>query len=150
MYIRPARLVVAAFVATLLYGLLLLAAFEPDVQTVAADVLVERRDDARAFLIADFVFIALYAILSPLAQRRFGRSLGAPFWPAMVAPWILAAAGVVDAVENVLLLSATDAVSEDAVRVAHALEIPKVILFVLGTLLSVLVLVRAVKTLRSS
>ena len=142
--------VLAAFVATLILGIVLLVAFEPDVQTAAASDLVARRDDARAFLIADYFFILLYAVLSPIVIWRFGRVVGGgspPTWISLGA-LLLIAAGLVDATENTLLLSATDSVSEDTVDAAHALEIPKVTLFVAGALLAVAVNFRAAKTLR--
>ena len=141
--------VLAMFVATLALGIVLLVAFDPDVQTIDAEELVARKDDARAFLIADYVFVTFYAILSPLAIWRFGRSLGGgtpPGWIKLTA-LLLMAAGVVDATENTLLLSATDSVSEDAVDAAHGLEIPKVALFVAGAALAVAVNIRAVKVL---
>ena len=140
---------VAAFAATLALGLVLLFAFEPDVQTIEAEDLVRREDDARGFLIADYLFIALYAVLSPIAQRRFGSALGRPGLGRLLrwAPLLMPAAGAVDAVENTLLLSATDSVYERTVDAAHALAVPKVVLFVAAALLSVGVLVRALRTL---
>ena len=138
-----ALFVVAAFAASLVMGLVLIVAFDADVQTIDAGELVERKDDARAFLIADYLFIVLYAIVSPIAQRRFGPT-GWLRW----APFLLAAAGVVDAAENTLLLTATDSISEDTVDAAHALALPKVVLFVAGALLAVGILVRAIRVLR--
>ena len=138
------------FTATLALGIVLLIAFEPEIQTIDADELVARSDDARAFLIADYVFVAFYAILSPLAIWRFGSALtggSPPGWIKLTA-LLLMAAGLVDATENTLLLSATDSESEGAVDAAHALEIPKVILFVSGTLLAIVANLRAVKALR--
>ena len=102
------------------------------------------------FLVADYLFIALYAILSPIAIWRFGSSINGgspPLWIKLAA-LLLLAAGVVDATENTLLFSATDAVSEDAVDAAHSLEIPKVTLFTAGTLLAIAVNARAVRGLR--
>ena len=145
-----ARAVLGLLAATLALGIVLLIAFEPEVQTIDATELVERSDDARAFLIADYLFIALYAVLSPIAIWRFGRALGGgtpPGWIKLTA-LLLAAAGIVDATENALLLSATGAVSEDAVDAAHALEIPKVGLFMLGAVLAVVANFRALQVLR--
>lgn len=122
-------------------------AFDPEVQTIGADILVERRDDARAFLIVDYLFIAVYAVLSPIAQLRFGHALGGLGRWLRLAPILLVAAGIVDAVENALLLSATDSVSEGTVETAHALAVPKVVLFVCAVLLSVGVLARAIRAL---
>lgn len=132
--------VLALFAATLLLGLVLLVFFDPEVQTVSSDELVARRNDARAFLIADYFFVLLYAVLSPIAIWRFARAL-----PAVL---LLAAAGVVDATENTLLLTATGTGSEGAVDAAHALELPKVALFVLGAVLALVVNVRAARVLR--
>jgi hypothetical protein len=136
--------------ATIALGIVLLVAFEPEVQTIDAGDLVARKDDARAFLIADYLFIAFYAVLSPLAIWRFGSSLAGgspPQWIKLTAV-LLAAAGLVDATENALLLSATGSVSEDAVDAAHALEIPKITLFVAGALLAVAANIRAARVLR--
>lgn len=140
------------FATTVVVGLLLLIAFEPDIQTIDADDLVSRKDDARAFLIADYVFVVLYAILSPLAIWRFGRALkpGSPPAWVMLAAVLLVAAGLVDATENTLLLSATDSVSEGAVDAAHALEVPKAILFISGAVFAIAVNVRAARVLRRS
>ena len=148
--IRPRALaVLAAFAASLALGIVLLIAFDPSVQTVSAEELVERRDDARAFLAADYFFVLLYAVVSPVAIWRFGGALpgGRPRWIAAAA-LLLVAAGLVDAIENTLLLSATDSVSEGAVDTAHALEIPKIGLFVAGLMLAIAANVRAVQTLR--
>ena len=135
-----AILVVALLVAALLLALLLLLAFDPEVQTIPAAELADRRDDARAFRIGDYVFVLLYAVLSPIAIWRFARAL-----PAVV---FLAAAGIVDATENTLLLSATGSVDEGAVDAAHALALPKFGLFAVGAVLALIVHFRAVRTLR--
>ena len=145
-----ARAVLGLLAATLALGIVLLIAFEPEVQTIDAAELVERSDDARAFLIADYFFIALYAVLSPIAIWRFGSALGAgtpPGWIKLTA-LLLIAAGIVDATENTLLLSATGSVSEDAVDAAHGLEIPKVGLFLVGAVLAVVANFRALQVLR--
>jgi hypothetical protein len=55
----------------------------------------------------------------------------------------------VDATENALLLSATGSPSEGAVDAAHALEVPKVSLFLAGAALAVVVNLRAAKALRA-
>ena len=138
--------VLVLFVATLVYGVFLGLAFEPDVQTIGAAELVERRDDARAFLIADYVFVLLYAVLSPMALWRFGSALDAGW--IRLAALVLAAAGLVDAAENTLLISSTGSVSEARVDAAHALEIPKIALFTVGALLALAANVRAVGVLR--
>jgi uncharacterized membrane protein len=142
--------VLAMFAASLTLGIVLLVAFEPEVQTIDAAELVARQDDARAFLIADYVFVIFYAVLSPIAIWRFGSVLGggsAPGWIKLTA-LLLVAAGLVDATENTLLLSASGSVSEGAVDAAHALEIQKVTLFAAGTVLAIFANVRAAKTLR--
>ena len=141
--------VLAAFGTTLLFGLALTVFFEPDVQQAGTAELVERQDDARSFFAADYVFIVLYALLSPIAIRRFGEVLqGDPPRRLTAAVLLLPLAGLVDATENALLLSATDAPSEGAVDFAHALAIPKIALFVAGAACAVAVVVRAVKELR--
>lgn len=116
------------FAATLALGIFLLIAFDSGVQQLDADELVADRDDARAFLIADYFFIALYAVLSPLAIWRFGTALGAARPTSIrLAPLFLAAGGLFDAIENTLLLSATGSVSEGAVDAAHAAAFPKML-----------------------
>jgi hypothetical protein len=144
--------VLGMFVVTLGIGVILLVAFEPEVQTIEAAELVARSDDARAFLIADYVFVISYAILSPLAIWRFGSAIAAgtpPGWMKLTA-LLLLAAGLVDATENTLLLSATGSVSEGAVDAAHGLEIPKVTLFVAGTALAIAANVRAARAFMAS
>ncbi len=108
---------------------------------MSAAELVEREDDARAFLIADYFLIALYSVVSPIAILRFGYLR----WVA----YVLVLAGMVDIIENTLLLMATDSVSEDTVDAAHALEIPKVLLFLAGALPALVVNWRAFRTLRA-
>jgi hypothetical protein len=151
-----AWLVVVCFALTLAYGLLLAFAFEPDVQEIDVAELVDRRGDARAFLIADLFFPLLYGLLSPIAQLRFGAALRGRGGPNESRPprWIIAAAlllagaGLFDLTENVLLLSATGSESQGTVDAAHTVAVPKVILFVAGALLALLVLARAVSVLR--
>ena len=146
---RRARAAVGIFLLSLAVGVTLLLAFEPEVQTVGPGELVERRAAARAFLLADFLFVALYAAVSSVAYWRFGAALSAgrpPPW-VIAAAVLLAGAGCFDAAENVLLLSATDSASPDTVDVAHALALPKIALFVGGTLLAILLQVRAVRVL---
>jgi len=152
---RNARLVLAAFLATLAYGLLLTIAFEPDVQQADAAELVDRADDARAFLIADLFFPLLFGLLVPLALLRFGASLsrregggsGPPRW-IVAAAASLAVSGIFDWAENALLLSATGSESEGAVDAAHLVAIPKIAFFVVGAALSLLALARAIGVLR--
>ena len=141
--------VIAAFGASVALGLVLLAFFEPDVQQANPGELVERQDDARSFFAADYVFILLYALLSPIAIRRFGEALpeGPPRW-LTAAVLLLPLAGLVDATENALLLSATGSPSEGAVDFAHALAIPKIALFVAGAACAVAAVVRAIRELR--
>lgn len=139
-----------AFAATVVAGLVLLAFFEPDVQQDDAGELLARKDDARAFLVADFFFIALYAVVSPLAQRRFIAALGdqAARW-MVLAPVLLALGGAFDALENVLLLFATGELRDGTVDAAHAVAVPKVVFFIGGALAAIALLVRAVKALRA-
>jgi hypothetical protein len=142
--------VLGLLIATLAMGIVLLVFFEPDVQGVGAQELVERKDDARAFLAGDYVFVLLYAVLSPLAIWRFGSALGdgdPAFWIELAAG-LLVAAGLVDLAENTLLITSTGSVSEGRVDAAQALEIPKVVLFTAGALATIAVNVRAAMTLR--
>lgn len=139
--------VLAAFGASLIVALILLVFFEPDVQTVSAEELYARRDDARAFLAGDFVFILLYGVVSPIVLWRFWRATGSR-WAAAAAV-LLACAAVVDVTEGVLLMSATDAVSEGAVDAAHGLEIPRVGLFVAGLVAAIVANVGAARLLRA-
>ena len=145
-----ARAVLIMFAVTLTMGIVLLVAFEPEVQTIDARELVARQSDAREFLVADYLFVVLYAVLSPIAIWRFGASIGPgspPLWIKLTA-FFLVAAGLVDATENTLLFSATDAVSEGAVDAAHSLEIPTIMLFTAGVLFAIAATVRAVRALR--
>jgi hypothetical protein len=144
-----AAAVVTVFAATIALGVVLLLAFDPEVQTIAAAELVVRSADARGFLIADYFFIVLYGVLSPIAIWRFGAQLregGAPGW-IRVGAVLLVSAGVVDATENTLLLAATGSISPDAVAAAHALAIPKVVLFVAGTIVAIAAVTRAIAVL---
>lgn len=144
-----AKAVAGTFGAALVLGIALLVFFEPDVQQADAAELVARQDDARAFFVADYVFILLYALASPFAISRFGAAYEEPNpWWLTAAVILLPLAGVVDATENALLLSASGSISPDTVDVAHALAVPKIALFVAGTACSIAVLVRAVRVLR--
>jgi uncharacterized membrane protein len=150
--IRPrAWWVAILFAATVVLGLVLLFAFDTDVQTIDADELVRRKDDARAFFAGDYVFVVLYAVLSPIAIWRFGAALtggSPPTWIKLSL--LLTAGGVFDAIENALLLSSTGSASQDRVDAAHAVAIPKTIFFVAGAVVSITALVRAVRVLRTS
>jgi hypothetical protein len=147
---RRAVRVIALFVATLALGIALLAFFATDIQDIDADELASRSGEARAFLVGDYVFVVLYAILSPIAILRFGSVLGSGTPPAWIrlAAICLAGAGVFDLTENTLLFAATSSASQGAVDAAHAVAIPKVALFVAGTLLAIAANVRAVQVLR--
>jgi hypothetical protein len=147
---RRAGPVLALFVATLAAGLLLLVLFDPDVQTLDASELAERRDEAREFLVADYVFVLLYAVASPIAIWRFGAALvgGTPPVWVRAAALALVAAGVCDAVQNALLFAASGSESQSAVDVAHAVSVPLMVLFIVGALLALAVNVRAVRALR--
>jgi hypothetical protein len=146
-----ALLVLVLFGATLAYGLLLLFAFDTDIQQINAPELADRSDDARAFLIADLFFPVFYGVLSPFVQLRFGAVLSSdnrpPGWIIATAA-LLAGAGLFDWAENVLLLIATGSGSQGPVDAAHAVAIPKIVLFVPGALLALFVLARAIKVLR--
>jgi hypothetical protein len=141
-----------SFAATLAVGILLVIAFDPDVQSIGAAELVARSDDARRFLIADYVFIFLYAVVSPIAIWRFGSAVGAgtpPPW-AKLAAALLVAGGIIDATENALLLSATGSLSTGAVDAAHDLKVPKLLLTAGGAVFAIVAVVRAVRILRAS
>lgn len=127
-----AWLVVACFVATLAFGLVLLLAFDSDIQQIDAAELVDRAGDARAFLIADLFFPLFYGLLTAVAQLRFGAALsrvegagdGRPPGWIVASAVLLVGAGIFDLAENVLLLTATGSESQGAVDVAHAVAIP--------------------------
>ena len=144
---RAAKWVIAAFAIALLASLALLAFFDVEVQTIDAQELAQRDGDARAFFAGDYVFIALYAVLGSWAQRRFAAFEPGPW---RLAPPLLLLGGVVDAVENTLLLLSTGSVHEGRVDAAHALMIPKMVLVTLGALLALLAVVRAVRVLRAA
>jgi hypothetical protein len=141
-----ALIVLGLFAASLVMGMVLLVAFDPSVQQDSASEIVTRSDDARAFLIADYVFIALYALASPIALWRFGSVLepGRPPW-IVAAALLLLAAGAVDATENALLLSATGSVSPDTVDTAHSLRVPKLALSGAGLVLTIVANVKALQ-----
>ena len=142
--------VAGALAATLVFGIVLAVAFEPEVQTVEAAELAVRESDARAFFAADYVFIALYAVLSPIMIWRYAAvALPGPPWWIVATVVLLPLAGLVDATENALLWSASGSLSPDTVDAAHALAIPKVALFLAGAIGSIATLVHAVGTLRS-
>jgi len=135
---------IAAVAATVAFGVLLLVAFDPGVEQLDARELVADSDDAEAFLIADLFYPLIYGGLLPLAMWRFG----AERW-AKVAALFLVAAGLMDWVENTLLLTATDSVSEGAVDAGHVAGIVNIGLFALGALPGLVLLIRAVQAVRS-
>lgn len=144
-----ANAVSTAIAATVGLGVVLVLFFDADVQQADPAELVARQDDARAFFVADFVFIALYALASPWTISRFGAALPGPNpWWLTAAVILLPLAGLVDATENAVLLSASGSVSPGAVDFAHALAIPKIALFVAGAACAIAVLVRAFRVLR--
>ena len=143
---------VGVIAATVVVGLVLLVAFEPGIQTLDADELVAERDDARAFLVPDFAFAVLYGFVAPVVHWRFGAALYGLVVPTWVkaAAALLALAGLVDLVENILLYSATDAVSEGAVDTAHAIKPVALVAFPIGAVLSLVLGWRAVQVLRGA
>ena len=146
-----AKAVLASLGATVLLGLLILLLFDVQVQTIDAEELRERRDDARAFFAADFVFVAVYAVLTPAALWRFGRGLARHGRTiALLAAGLLVAAGVVDAIENALLLAASGSGSQGSVDTAHGLAAPKVLLFVAGAALALATTWRALGVVRGA
>jgi hypothetical protein len=138
-----AKFLLWATAAVIAYGLLLLIAFNPDVEMLDAAELAES-DDAVPFLVADLFFPPLYGILLPLAMWRFS----AARW-ARIAALLLVVAGVVDWAENVLLLTATDSPSEGVVDAGHAAGWVNVGLFTAGALPGLVLLVRAIRALRA-
>jgi hypothetical protein len=138
-----AKFLLAAAAAVIAYALLLLIAFNPDVEMLDAAELAES-DDAASFLVADLFFPPVYGILLPLAMWRFS----AARW-ARIAALLLVVAGVVDWAENILLLTATDSPSEGAVDAGHAAGWVNVVLFTAGALPGLVLLVRAIRALRA-
>lgn len=143
-----ARAVVWTFVAALAMGVALLLFFDPEVQQHSARELL-RDDDANTFFAADFIFVLLYAVISPIAIWRYSQvaAAGNRGW-MRAAAIILPLAGLVDATENVLLWSAAGEFSPDAVDFAHSLVVPKLVFFLSGTVLSIYTLVYAIRALR--
>jgi hypothetical protein len=136
--------------AVLAFGIVLLTAFDPGVEMLDAEELVARSDDAQAFLIADYFYIVLYSLLLPATLWRFGESLGdagPPTW-VRAAALLFMAAGVVDLVENTLLITSTDSVSQGSVDAAHVAGWVNIVLFTAGALPGLLLLVRALGALR--
>ena len=137
----------AAVGAAFVYGIVLLLFFEVDVQQDTAAELVAHADDARSFLVADLFFPPIYALLVPLAALAFARrSYGGsePFW-LVAAAASLVIAGFCDWGENILLLAALDTESPNRVDAAHAIAIPKLAFFGLGTLGILALLWRAIR-----
>jgi hypothetical protein len=137
-----AKALIAATLTVVACGILLLVAFDPRVERLDPPELAES-DDANAFLIADLFFPVVYGALLPLAIWRFSRER----W-ASAAALLLAAAGLVDWVENTLLLTSTDAPSEGAVDAGHVAGWVNVVLFTAGALPGLVLLVRAVQAVR--
>ena len=138
----------AAVAAAVLYGLVLLFFFEVGVQQDSATELVARSDDARSFLVADLFFPPIYALLVPLAALAFARrdyGGGEPGWLKAAAA-SLVIAGLCDWGENILLLASLKTASPNRVDAAHAVAIPKLIFFALGTLGILVLLYRAIRT----
>jgi hypothetical protein len=147
---RRAAAVLALLLATVTVGIVLLVAFDTDVQTVNARELVQRGHDAREFFAGDYVFILLYAVLSPIALWRFGAGLGrSPRLWTWAGALLLVGAGLFDSTENALLLSATGSPSQGSVDAAHVVAVPKTVLFVLGALLVLAANARAIAVLRT-
>lgn len=134
-----AKTLVAASAAVIAYGLVLLIAFEPDVEMLDAGELAAS-DDAVPFLVADLFFPLVYGALLPLAIWRFAQER----W-AKAAALLLALAGLVDWLENVLLLTSTGSASEGAVDAGHVAGWVNVVLFTAGALPGLVLLARAVR-----
>ena len=137
----------AAVAAAVAYGVFLLLSFEVDVQQDSAADLVARDDDARSFLVADLFFPPIYGFLVPLAALAFARrSYGGaePIWVKAAAA-SLVIAGLCDWGENILLLASLETESPNRVDAAHAIAIPKLVFFGLGTLGMLALLYRAIR-----
>jgi hypothetical protein len=135
-----AKALLAATAAVIAYGLVLLIAFDPGVETLDAGELAAS-DDAVPFLVADLFFPLLYGAVLPLAMWRFSGER----W-ARAAALLFAAAGLIDWVENTLLLSATDAPSEGAVDAGHVAGWVNIVLFSSAALPGLVLLARAIRT----
>ena len=138
----------AAVAAAVLYGLFLLRFFEVGVQQDSAAEIVARDDDARSFLVADLFFPPIYALLVPLAALAYARVSyegAVPAW-AKAALGCLAIAGLCDWGENILLLASLETESPNRVDAAHAVAVPKLVFFGLGTLGVLALLNRALRT----
>lgn len=145
-------LVIGGFSAVLVSLIVLATVFEAGVQTVDARGLVAVSDDAKEFFTADYVFIGLYSVLFPILLWWFSSALeqSTVRTRTRLAALLFVAAGIADAAEDALLLSATDAVSEGAVDAAHVVAVPKIALFVAASIFAVIALWRAIDELRTS
>jgi hypothetical protein len=138
-----AKALLAANAAVLAFGLVLLLAFDPGVERLDAGELA-RSDDAVPFLVADLFFPLLYGALLPLAMWRFS----AERW-ARIAALLFVAAGLIDLLENALLLTATDSPSESAVDAGHVVGWVNVAVFTAAALPGLVLLVHAIRALRA-
>ena len=138
---------IAAVAIALAYGVFLLVSFEVGVQQDSAAELVARDDDARSFLVADLLFPLLYGFLVPLAALAFARRSydgTEPIWVKAAAAFLFLA-GLCDWGENILLLASLGTESPNRVDAAHAIALPKLVFFGLGTLGMLALLFRAIK-----
>ncbi|HYU58227.1 MAG TPA: hypothetical protein VEO00_09290 [Actinomycetota bacterium] len=146
---RRAWAVIALFaVATALATALL--TFPQDIQTSGLAELQSKAQEARDFFTADYVFIVLYGLLGPVALWRFGRAIGRdghpPLW-LRLGILFLAGGGIVDALENTLIVLSLQATGDGALVAAHALAIPKYAFAFPGFALALVALVRAIRSL---
>lgn len=143
---------IAAVGAAVAYGLFLLLFFEVDVQQDSAAEIVARDDDARSFLVADLFFPPIYAFLVPLAALAYARASYGGAEPAWVKGALasLVIAGLCDWGENLLLLASLDTESPNRVDAAHAVAVPKLIFFAIGTFGVLALLWRALRTRESA
>ena len=130
------------------YGLVLLASFEVAVQQDSAADLVRHADDARSFLVADLFFPLFYALAVPLAALGFARRSYDGDVPGAIKAALacLPVAGICDWGENLLLLASLDTESPNRVDAAHAVAIPKLIFFAIGTVGVLALLYRALRS----
>jgi hypothetical protein len=143
------------FGVALVIAALFLVLTEPDIQTAGARELAARHSDAVAFFTLDYVFVVVYAVAGAHALWRFGETLAMPGGgSARVPSWVavgvvaLAAGGVLDAIENALLLAASSSGDAGPVRIAHLLAIPKWAFGGIGFLVAIRTALAAIQTLR--
>jgi hypothetical protein len=146
----------AVFATALVLGVLLFVLVDPGIQLVGAEELASRRSDAVAYFTLDLAFVVVYAMAGPIALWRLGRALAPANGEGRIPSWLAIAAvalvvgGLMDAVENVLLLSASSAVDPEKVRLAHLLAVPKYLFGAVGFVLSLRAVAAALRVVRGA